>query len=401
MTDWGTISIGRMTLRETVTAEETIHATTGERTLRLSGQESTPPLTEAQLRDRHAGLLGLHGALVQATFTDKTNLDGYYGVTDASAQLVNHQGEMQACTWDLALRRIGSVGEADLESRLTGIRRANDFSLTGEAWHAPAIGHQAYYVGASVPGTMSRTSADGGIIVYRSLPAGVSPRWGCPPSSYLLGRARFISDALERTGLLQPLPTTGWELSNGLVRVTPGGTGTIVVAAWGGSAWETKNWSISDGTTVTAWDGLSLLRNDVEHVIVRLVREQGPGEGGRIVLDLGLRRGSRFVEGYLQRSTSATLSAFLASSETTTNNAASGYVVATNNDVDGNRYTAGSARTFTNHANGGVSKAAVTALDFYLGAVFGGGSAVSGDAATDLRNQYIGTLPEVTAGVRR
>ncbi|WP_204042768.1 hypothetical protein [Acrocarpospora phusangensis] len=390
-----------MTLRETVTAEESVHATTGERTVRLAGQESAPPLTEDQLLDRHAGLLGLHGALVQATFTDKSSLDGFYGVTDASAQLVDHQGEMQACTWTLSLRRIGSLGEADLESRLTGIRRANDFALSGESWHAPAIGHQAYYTGSSVASSMTRSTADGTITVYRSLAAGANPRWACPPASYLLGRARFISGSLEKTGTNQPLPTTGWELSNGLVRVTPGGSGTIVVAAWGGSAWETKNWSISDGTTITAWDGLSLLRNDVEHVIVRLVREQGPGEAGRIVLDLGLRRGSRFVEGYLQRSASATLSAFLTASETTTNNAASGYVVATSNDADGNRYTAGSARSFTNHANGGVSKAAVTALDFYLGVVFNGGSAVSGDAATDLRNQYIGALPEVTAGVRR
>lgn len=398
---WGTISIGRITLRETVTAEEGVHATTGERTLRLAGQESMPPLSEDQLVDRHAGLLGLHGALVQATFTDKASLDGYYGVTDAGAQLVDHQGEMGTCAWTLTLRRIGSVGEADLESRLTGIRRANDFALTGEAWHAPAIGHQAYYTGSSIPSTMTRSTADGTITVYRGLASGVNPRWGCPPSSYLLGRARFISGGLEKTGVNQPLAATGWELSNGLVRVTPGGAGTMVVAAWGGSAWETKNWSVGDGTTITAWDGATLLRNDLEQVIVRLVREQGPGEGGRVVLDLGLRRGSRFVECYLQRSTSATLSIFLSSSETTTNNAASGYVVATNNDADGNRYTAGSARTFTNHANGGVSKATVTALDAYVGVVFAGGSAVSGDAATDLRNQYIGALPEQTAGVRR
>lgn len=398
---WGTITIGRMTLRETVTVEESVHAQTGERTLRVIGQESMPPLTSDQLRDRHMGVLGMHGMLVQAMWTDKPILDGFYVVDDCSAVLVDRQGEVSTCNWSLSLSRVGSVGEADIESRLTGIRRANDFALTGEAWHAPAIGHQAYYTGSAVPSSMTRSTADGTITVYRGLAAGTNPRWGCAPADYPGGRARFLSGGMERTGINQPLAATGWELSNGLVRVTPGGTGTIVVAAWGGSAWETKNWSIGDGTTITSWDGATLVRNTFEHVILRLVRQQGPGEGGRIVLDLALRRGSRFVEGYLQRSTSATLSAFLTASETTTNNAASGHVVATNNDADGNRYTAGSARTFTNHANGGVSKSSATVLDFYIGSVVGGGSAVSGDAAIDLRNQYIGVLPESTAGVRR
>ena len=107
------------------------------------------------------------------------------------------------------------------------------------------------------------------------------------------------------------------------------------------------------------------------------------------------------MECYLQRSTSATLSAYLAAAEGYTNNSASGYVVASGDDADGNRATAGSARSFTAHANLGVSKAAVTALDFYLAAVVGGGSAVSGDAAIDVRNQYIGVLPELTMAIRR
>jgi hypothetical protein len=53
------------------------------------------------------------------------------------------------------------------------------------------------------------------------------------------------------------------------------------------------------------------------------------------------------------------------------------------------------------HANGGITKTAVTAMDFYAGVVAGGGSAVSGDQAVDLRNQYIAALPEVTMAVKR
>lgn len=401
MTTWGTIRIGRLTLRETTSAEETLHAQTGDRSLKLAGQESSPPLPPAELVARHEALMGLHGLLVQATFTDKEQLDGYYGVTDAGATLVNEQGEIQTSTWSMTLRRFGSASEVDLQSRLTGIRRANDFSLTGEAWHAPAINHFAYSAGTAIPSSMTRASQDGTITVYRGLGTGVNPRWGCAPADYPLGRARLLVMGLERAGTNQSLATSGWELTNGLVRVTPATSGTLAVAAWGGTAWESKDWSISDGTVVTGWDSATLVRNDFEQVILRLAREQGPGEAGRIILDIGVRRGSRLVECYLQRSTSATLSAYLANGEAFTNNAATGYIVASGNDADGNRATCGSARSFTAHANLGVSKAATTALGFYLATVVGGSGAVSGDAATDLRNQYVGALPELTMAVRR
>jgi hypothetical protein len=40
-------------------------------------------------------------------------------------------------------------------------------------------------------------------------------------------------------------------------------------------------------------------------------------------------------------------------------------------------------------------------MDFWAGVVAGGDSAVSGDQATHLRDQFIGALPEVVAAVRR
>ncbi len=401
MTTWGAIRIGRLTLRETTAGEEGLNAQTGDRSLKLTGQEASPPLPAAELIARHHSVLGLHGALVQVTFDDKAGLDGYYGVTDASAVLRNEQGEIQTSDWSISLKRFGGPGEVDIQSRLTGIKRANDFSLSGEAWHAPAIGHYAYSAGAAIPSSMTRQTVDGTITVYRGLGSGTNPRWGCAPANYPLGRARLLSMGAERTGTNQQMEASGWELTNALVRVTPSTTGTLLVEAWGGTAWEAKDWTISDGTAITGWDSATLVRNDYEQVILRLTREQGPNETGRVVLDIGLRRGSRLVECYLQRSTSATLSAYLKTGEAYTNTASSGYLVAASNDTDGNKATCGSARSFTAHANLGVSKASVTALDFYITAVVDGSSAASGDAATDLRNQYIGALPEQTMAIRR
>ncbi len=402
--DWGDLQLSRILLRETFTATE---GGGSSRTLDIEGQESTPPLTRAQTTAAHDNLNALqHGSPIAVTFTDKPERNGYYAVKSASSKLTEYSGDTVTATWTVSLERLGSASEADLQSRLTGAVRLNDFSLTGERWHAPPIGHYGYYAGSSNPTTMTRSTADGTMTVYRSVPASVSPRWGCAATDYLDGRVRVndttaASAHVELEGTDRAVPSAAWSLGNGLVNVVPSASaGVLDVQAYTGGSWHSKYWNVTvSASAVAAWDSASLLRNDPEMCILRLTASRTPG---RVTLDLTLRRGSRFVEGYLQSGSSATLAVYLQTAETNnTSLAASGYVTATNNDADGNRFAAGSARTFTGHADGGVSKASTTALDFWLGAAAGGGSAVSGDAATDLRNQYIACLPEAVYAVRR
>lgn len=399
---YGLLTLGRLTLRETFAVSETGGDT---RSLSVSGEESTPPLTRAALIARHDDLLALEtGSLIAATWTDKPDRNGFYTVKSSSAELDDvFTGAVVTSGWKVDLNRVGSEAETDIESRLTGTIRENNFSLTGERWHAPSIGHYAYHTGSSIPTVLNRASADGAITVYRSIPSGVSPRWGVAPGDYAGGRVRVRDGSVERSGVNTTVSASGWELSNALVRVNvaPAGSGSLEVAAYDGSAWESKYWNVSvaaSGAPIELWDGATILRNDYEQAVIRLTHSLSPG---RVTLDLTLRRGSRFVEGYLQRSDANTLSAYLAAGENVSDFASGGYVVATDDDSGGNRFTAGTAHTFTPHASGGLSRAATRSLDFYLGAVIGGGSAVSGDAATDLRNQYIGALAEFTTGVRR
>jgi hypothetical protein len=249
---------------------------------------------------------------------------------------------------------------------------------------------------------MTRTGADGAMTVYRGVPANTSPRWGCVPTAYLVGRVKVTTTGSQEVyGADVPLAATGWSLTNGFVTVTTSASATIDVQAYTGGAYHSKLWNVSvagSASSITSWDGATLLRNDPEACILRLTKGLNPG---RATLDLTLRRGSRFVEGYLQTGTSATLSAYRSTLETNTSFAASGYVTATGNDADSNRFAVGSARTFTAHTNGGVTKSSATSLDFWIGVAAGGGSAVSGDAATDLRNQYVACMPESVYGVRR
>jgi hypothetical protein len=397
--NWGDVQLGRIPLRETFQASE---AGGDGRTLDLEGQESYPPLTRAQVIARHDGINSLApGLCVQVTFTDKPERNGYYAVKSAGSTYTEHLNERVTADWKVSLDRLGSDSETDLQSRLTGAVRLNDFSLTGERWHAPPIGHYAYYTGATNPTTMARTGADGAMTVYRTVPANVSPRWGCAPTAFLTGRVKVTTTGSQEVyGVDVPLAASGWALSNGLVNVTPSASATLDVQSYTG-AYRSKLWNVSvagSASSITSWDGATVLRNDPEMCIVRLVKGQSPG---RATLDLTLRRGARFVEGYLQIGTSATLAAYRSTLETNTSFAASGYVVATSNDADGNKFAAGSARTFTAHTNGGVIKSAATALDFWIGVAAGGSSAVSGDAATDLRNMYIACMPEAVYGVRR
>jgi hypothetical protein len=393
--DWGEIDLGRFRLLEAGSISEQ-----SDGTVTLQGQESSPPATVAECKALHEQVLGLQAGRIYAVqFTDKADRNGYYEIESSSAEMVNHQGEVVTSNWTANLNRLGSDKEVDLQSRLTATVRVNDFSASGGRWHAPSIGHYSYWTGSTSPTSMTRTGVDGSMTVYRGVPASVSPRWGCAVADYSKGRVRVTDERLvaagsEVEGTKAELGTLTWSLSNGLVNVSPTATaGVLDVQAYSGSSYHSKLWRVTVASSGPTWNSASVLRNDHEMCVVRLVASQSPG---RVSLDLTLRRGSRVVEGYLQSGSSATHGVALVSTETNVNTAASGYLTATSNDGDGNRFICGSARTFTGSTNGSLTKSSTTSLDFFLGAVVGGGSAVSGDTASNLFSQYIGSMAEST-----
>lgn len=402
---WGTIQVGRLTLRETVLADDRVNALTMARTLVIVGQESTPPLiTLAELEQRREDIMGLQDALIPVRFTDKDNLDGYYRVVDTGASQTNWQGEVAWVDWNLSLELIGPANAVDLESRITAAGRVNDHGLSASAaWHAPAVGAYGYDTGANTPsGTVSRVGSDGTVTVFLGVPTGVNPRWGAALAAYGGGRARFTLDGFERTGTNLTVAGSAWSLDNSLVRITPAASATLSVDTWDSGAWTTKAWNVSvagSGAALGSPSAVTVLRNDYEAATVRLVWDRAPG---RASLDLTLRRGSRLAEGYLQTGAANTLAVYLATTEAATSPASSAYVTATGNDAAGNRFIVASARSFTAlTVQGGLQKTSTRTLDFGVGVVFNGGSASTGDAATDLRSQYLMAMAETTAGVKR
>jgi hypothetical protein len=397
---YGEIRIGRFYVVEMEKATET---TDGK--LSVTGQESSPPTTPAALVTfLHGQVVGMQeGKLVPVQFRDKVERNGYYSIGSASSDLTDYQSEVVLADWQIDLVRSGSDSEVDIQSRLTGAVRQNDFALTGTRWHAPAINHYAYHTGTSIPsGSVTRTSADGSIKVYLGVPSGVHPKWGCDVPDYYGGRVR-ITDTLEVAteneveGVNRQISASGWSLSNGLINVTPStSAGVVNVQYYDGSTWQNNLWKLQrNGANLAAFDTVNIIRNDFEECILRLTSTVSGG--GRTSVDLKLKRGSRIIEGYMQTSVSTTLK--VAPNNTTASTSGTGYQVAT---AGTHRPACGSARTFTvDNTNGGISRASTVVFDFWIGVVINAASPQIGDAVTDLRDQYIASMPELTYAVRR
>lgn len=397
---YGIITVERLTVRE----DFAVSATNGD-TLTVKGQESSPPLSALELERRREDVLGLADRFVPVTFSSKARLDGFYRVRSVKADYTNYQGNaILTLDWTADLDRVGTEFEVDHESRLSGPQTRNtSHAVTGEKWLAPPLGHYGFWSGSSLPSVVTRTGLDGALAVYRAVPA-THPRWGTTPAGMLAGRVRFTDqNTLERSGANFTPAATGWELSNGLIKITPtnfgAGNSDFLVSSYTGGAWRAKTWTVRlDGAHLGAPRSVTILRNTLEQMVVRVM--WAGTAPGRTTLDITLRRGSRFLELYLRTAVSSTLAFRLAVAEAGT--AGTGYVRATADDANSNRYVVGSAQAFTNDlVNGGLSKAATTTMDVFVGVAAGGGAAVSGDQPDHLMAQYLGSPNELVIPVRR
>lgn len=363
----GVLTIGPLVLNETNILQDST-GNSGERVIQITGRETSCEIpTIPLLKDN---IMSLMGRLMPVQFQYKNSYSGYYVVTNVSIEFEKwYQGSM-TIGWSMSLALVGPDNAVDIESRLANVVRSNDYGLTGERWHAPAVGHYGYYVGAVAPSTVTRQSEAGPITVYRAIPAGVNPRWGSPVSSYLTGRVRFLDNGTERIGVRDLIPITGWEINNSLVRVRPAtlGTTTMEVAFWDGTAWQGRNWDlrVAGDTLVplTHWKSVEATRVDPETVSVRIISTQPSNTTLRVIIDLLLRRGSRFIEGYIQRVTSGEISVIIDTGDYTASG--TGFVYSGGEEANGLRWVTGTSKSFTS-AGGGFLKSSVTALDFWIG----------------------------------
>lgn len=397
------IQIGRVVLNESAIRPFDEAQSGDERTVTLSGVLFNDPThSVAAIQDLHDDIMGLPYSIIPVIFGDKADRNGYYTVLSSKSALINlaYQSVIQL-TWAIDLRREGNDQEIDLETRLSGpVNRLNDFTLSGSRWMGVPVGATGFLAGSSTPSQVSRPTPDGTVPVFTGIPSTVnSVRYQCDAVDYGKGRALVKSDGRERAGVGVLLNSTNWELSNGLMRLTARASG-FSLAYYNAGVWETaRDWNLlADGGVVTAPTAVSVLRNDYEQVTLRLMWNRTPS--GRVVADLTLRRGSHFVEMVIKSNTATTFELRRATNEAGTSG--SGFVRATSNDAQGDRYVIGSSKTFTaNLTTGGLSKASTTRIDIMLGIEINGTTAIAGNAGADLMAQYLGSPSQTVLAVRR
>lgn len=401
MAIYQTIQLGRLTMRENFTVTESSDGAS--RKLSIAGRESMGSLgqrTRLQVEQRRNDLLEMAGDLVALNFTEKPTLNGFYVVNSTSGKLEEWDNYWAVLDWSADLARVGVDNEIDLESRLSGsVSRANDFTLTGKRYHAPPVNTTMYWSGSTTPIYIDRVGSDGTVRVYRDLAVGIHPRWACASTDYNKGRVRFFdNNGLERVGLSVRSTASSWELSNSLIRITPGTGGVpLNVYAWEAGAWVLRTWDIQIGagpTSIGSFDSVSVLDNTFEAVTIRLTKDLAPG---RMTVDMTLRRGATIAQMYIQHQFSSTIK--VRRFTTVAGTSSPGYIYETTADGNGFRSIVGSARTFTGDTtNTGISKAATATLDAFIGV---SPSASAGNAVADIMVQYLGFPSEVVRGVRR
>ncbi len=404
MTVWGPLRVGRVTVTEHWQATEKT-TNQGGRGLTLAGQEAAVVAgTQTAARDRAEGLLAMLDTVQPVAFTHQSHRDGWYRVTSAQADETTWHDHTDV-RWRLELDRVGQDAEVEVESRLTGGNRVHASAAVAELWHAPAIGHGAYYVGSSTPGYVDRTGVDGAIRVYRSIPAATHPRWAVPAVSALAGAVSVTVDGTVLAGTTCRDTPASWALSNGLIRVEPRtSAGTLRVTSYLASGWgAAKVFDLERGTTsLGAAQHVTVLRNDPCEAVIRLTWNHAPG---RTVADLTLTRGARHVGIYAQQYAAPTalrIDDTLGAGTVNNQLTAAGYIALTTSNADGNGWVIGSAQASTAAGTFGLAATvAATGLAGYIGCVRANASAVAGDTAAQVNSQWLGTPAQAERVIAR
>ena len=379
------------------------------------------------VRDQIVGLMDIGEPFVPLRIVDGPDgdgdptLDGMVKIRSASAQLDRGALEDGRFPWSITADRVPGGALPNIESPLIGGYRNNPGRVSSAVvpWHAVPGATLDYYDGAStfqsVPYTLASETGD---VDYYQLDDGVrrqTARYALPPANWYDGAARveqaYPDGAYYATVgrlMYSGLSSTGWRLSNSILRVKPSAT----AGALDLQMWETgTGWGAVHSFALGAYDGVttytvnrintvSILRNSPEDCRVRLT--VGLTSGGidypqRAVLDLRLRRGARVVEGRLSLfggSMTLTVGPTPTEAGVALASGVGGYT--TTGDAQSNTALVMSASggSFATGSSAFTTTSALTGWSFGLGIIQNGGGAAAPWAYTDLRDEYLAPFGE-------
>lgn len=280
----------------------------------------------AQLAGYH---LNVDEPVVPVTWTEDPSVDGFYRVqsvkveSEATGRLrANADGAELAVRWSAELVRVPGFTAPLFEVVCNGADRTNTHGLTGNGWVAiPAASISRSYPTATADTFAAVTTSS--FFIEADALYDDTVKFAVTPANHYNAAAFLTVDDSVVTGT-QIANDTGWELSNGLVRVKAASNAnqiTVGVRNSGATAYDDKDYRFGyydteareigyDGSsTRDSWTAPTVLRNSPECVSVRLhlsitgINQFDAGgaltglNSTSVFLDLTVRRGAFWVEG--------------------------------------------------------------------------------------------------------
>ena len=349
------------------------------------------------------------GTVLPITWAGDPDLDGFYEVVDVDTGYgPGGLAGLGAVPFQVQARRYGSTPETFWQSRFAGVNR----NASASCFHAFPAG-QPIYTPAPAGGLITRATSDGtDCYVALGVVRTDRPTWEVRPAVFYRGAAYVKWPSVAsgtrylRQGLYIPASLAAdFELGNGIIRLIPnaGATYGFILGTWDGAAWAQFDFSFTYGagafTTLAlsnTTDRAAVLVNTPELVVVRWEQTYGVATGGRWHLTLSIRRGSRFVGFRWGR----TVNGQLGATRTNADAATSGTNYIRDTGTGTNAWLIGSTDTYTEDlTQGGIYlTSSGPQLDGFVGQRNGTGT---GEAFTDIRNQWLGELVETSYPRRR
>lgn len=414
-----TLSIGRVGLDVAVDGLEGLEVD-GDR-LSIRGRLAASSTAAAKaLRQQLDGYVADGGddePIVPVVWTDDTTVSGYYRVRSAKVSTVPVSYAANWFPFQLELERVASYSTPRVQIRSRGANRVGTpGGVTPVPWSAVPAAATAY--GATVTAlTPATRTGPGGSVTFRGSSTqtyyDATATFVLPPANYYDAAATLKVGGYVVTGRQIPAADnlTNWELSNGLVKITPSASSTATIDVAGPKFATPSQWSAATavqighqnaiwgwqpvtptGTYMSGPKGITVVRNTPEEVVIRLATVWlVPVSSQSVAFDfeLRLRRGSFFAEIYCSGASTQFGLVLDAASAATTIGAGEGLLRTA--AVDGNRLVmlANTTATTRDNVNGKIwLTAAAATAGLAVGLELGGASAAAPNLNTDLRDQF-------------
>jgi len=246
-----------------------------------------------EAEDIRASILGMLGRIEPVQWDEDSGLDGWYKISDISAETTFSDAGRWIVPWTASLEKISDSHR--ISAMLVPITRSNAHTLSPVRWHSAPLGAVGYHLGTLSPAPVAREGAEGTLSAFTGLPAGTDARWHLPDVRNAYSGAvelRTNEDIVStRTGKISP---EGWILTNGLIRISGEEIDDKYVISLG--LWEDSSWSVIQSFFINDMPMptiANIIRNEANNVSVSLTAGLADGIGMNS-LTLGIFRGSYF-----------------------------------------------------------------------------------------------------------